>query len=110
MIIRRLAKTLNENRASNLGLQIFELITSSPCSVFVFLSSPPCTIAEASHPDQERGVHAFLPVVVLLADQFYMDAVRHPRKGSLSYGNYMYIYIYTYARNLDLLSTVLPLL
>jgi hypothetical protein len=43
-------------------------------------------IAETSYKDEKCGVHAFLLVPVLLLNQFNLDVIWHPRKGSLSHG------------------------
>ena len=62
-------------------------------SQLILLFFCPPIIAERSYEDKECGVHAFLPVIVFLINQFYLDAVWNPRKGSLSYGQYA-IWIY----------------
>jgi len=43
-------------------------------------------IAEASHNDEKRGVHAVLPVAVLLPVQRALDDILAPREGLLHRG------------------------
>jgi hypothetical protein len=42
--------------------------------------------AEASHQNEKRGVHAILPVTVLLPVQRSVDDIRAPREGSVHRG------------------------